>query len=424
MRARCFPDIILFTACLLLPGAAIAQVEQASNPAAEPSGQNNASWFSSTSAANFPAAETASPSDFDWRTGSNVSLAGKLFPHVHILSAVGTASRDPEDLRVGHHDPVRRDGWTLQDLEVGLSGRLDDHNEFFIVYGTSAGADDQLESEFEEAFWKLKNLPGGFELRGGIFFNRFGIQNTYHPHSYDWADQYLMSGRLLGDDPLRMMGGEVSWRAPVPWVSQFDLAWGEAPKHEDEEEPFGGQYNPEESHFANRFGTANWTNVYNLNDFHQFRAGVAGAWGTNHANYQTSIFGAHAEYQWRENGFDPGGRYFRVRSEAMFNRFKVEDELGIDPNPVTQQDAGFYLSALFGLPNNLEFGARTEFVAGNGETQRDARFRFSPGVTWYANATRTLLVRVQYNYDHSNVLGTDHSVWAQFGFNWGGREVR
>ncbi|HYF36405.1 MAG TPA: hypothetical protein VD994_14010 [Prosthecobacter sp.] len=363
----------------------------------------------------------------DWVTGMGLSLGGIIFPHVHVDSVYGTATRDQEELRVGHHDPVRRDGITVQNLEFSISGRINEYHEFFITYAGPIGEGDSFDGIVEEWFWKFKNLPGNVELRAGRVYNRFGIQNTYHPHGFDWVDQYLVNGRILGDDSLTTIGAELSWRAPLPWTSQFDVALGVAPEHEAHDHGgFTGQYSAEESHFAvNRvLGVANWTNVYNYNDFHQFRAGLSGAWGENHSGYQTSIYGAHFEYQWRENGFEAGGRYFRVRSEAMFNRYKVEDELGLVLDPVTQQDFGCYVSMLYGLPNNLELGLRGEYVPGNGETVQDARLRVSPGVTWYANANRNLRLRLQYNYDHSNAYGSDHGIWAQVSLTWGGPEVR
>jgi hypothetical protein len=365
----------------------------------------------------------------DWLTGMDVSLSDKIFPHAHLDTAYGTSSLDQEELATGHHDPIRRDGVTLQNLELSLSGRLDNHNEFFVTYAGAIGADHHFEPIFEEAFWKFKNLPGGFELRLGRVYNRFGIQNTYHPHGFDWIDQYLMNTRMLGDDSLTTLGAELTWIAPLPWLSQFDFAIGEPPSHdghahhEDEEET---RYVADESYFSEDSiaYVVNWTNVAYYNDFHQFRFGASGAWGDNLSGYRTSVYGAHFEYQWRENGFDPGGRYLRVRSEAMTNRYRVEDEIVEGRSPETQQDFGAYLSALYGLSNNFELGLRSEFVSGNSETGQDSRFRLSPGVTWYANDARTLRFRLQYNYDNSNTRGTDHAIWAQVSLSWGGPEVR
>lgn len=423
-----FPASILrlvVSSCLVFPWMAGAQTS--TQFAAQQQQRYEYSTFSAMSA------PVVLPMDgkADWLTGMDVSLGGKIFPHIHLDTAFGTSSIDQGELRTGHHDPEQRDAVTFQNVEFGLSGRLDDHNEFFITYA-GAVADSRIDPIFEEVFWKFKNLPGGFELRGGRVYNRFGIQNTYHPHGFDWVDQYLVNTRMLGEDSMTTIGAEITWVAPLPWTSQFDLALGVAPKNEDdhghghEHEEGAARYAAEEAVFAEdeTLIVANWTNVYNYNDFHQYRAGISGAWGENLSGYRTSIYGVHAEYQWRENGFDPGGRYLRVRSEAMFNDYKVEDELVEGRDPESQQDFGAYLSVLYGLGNNLELGLRGEYVSGNADTAQDSRFRVSPGITWYANDARTLRFRLQYNCDNSNERGTDHAVWAQVSFNWGGPEVR
>jgi hypothetical protein len=364
----------------------------------------------------------------DWLTGLDVSLADKIFPHVHIDTAYGTSSISQEELAVGHHDPNQRDGITFQNLELSLSGRLNDYNEFFVTYAGAVEEDGSFEPIVEEVFWKFKNIPGGLELRLGRVYNRFGIQNTYHPHGFDWIDQYLVSGRLLGDDSLTTLGAELTWVAPVPWLSQFDFAFGQPPSHDDHEhgDEEESRYVAEEALFSNESNVfvANWTNVIQLNDFHQFRLGLSGAWGDNASKENTHLYGAHFEYQWRENGLEPGGHYFRLRSEGMLRRYKVEDEIDETRPLETQQDSGAYLSLLYGMPNRLELGLRGEYVTGNSETAQDARFRLSPGVTWYANDARTLRFRLQYNYDESNKRGTDHALWAQVSLAWGGPEVR
>jgi hypothetical protein len=365
----------------------------------------------------------------DWLTGMDVSLADRIFPHVHMDTAYGTASRPQDELAAGHHDPIRRDKFTVQNLEFSLSGRLGDHHEFFVTYAGPFGEGDVYDGIFEEWFWKLKNLPGGFELRGGRVYNRFGIQNVYHVHGFDWVDQYLVNTRMFGDDSLTTIGAEITWQAPLPWTSQFDVALGIAPGHEDDHghgATFNGRYHPEEAHFAEdqAVAVANWTNIWNWNDFHQFRGGVSGAWGENHSGYTSGVYGAHFEYQWRQNGLEAGGRYFRVRSEAMFSDFQVEDESGRTNHPAAQRDFGAYLSLLYGFADPFELGLRGDFVSGNSETEQDTRVRVSPGLTWYANAARTLRLRLQYNCDRSNQRGTDHSVWAQCSLSWGGPEVR
>ena len=100
----------------------------------------------------------------DWLTGLDVSLADMIFPHLHMDTAYGTSSLPQEELAAGHHDPTQRDGFTLQNIEFGLSGRLNQHNEFFVTLAGNVTPGGQYNPIFEEAFWKFKDLPGGFEL--------------------------------------------------------------------------------------------------------------------------------------------------------------------------------------------------------------------------------------------------------------------
>jgi hypothetical protein len=376
------------------------------------------------------------------------SFGGILYPHFHAHGAFGESTGDPARLALGHPDP-KNNGFTLQGLEVGLSGRFTDWLETFAIFNLSySDAEDEWEHEFEEWFAKIKDLPGGFELRGGKFLNRVGLHNTVHLHAWDWADQYLVNGRFLGDDGLRTLGGEVTWTVPTPWTSLIMVGFGEAPEHEEEEGAHGESeealYEGEAARFNDLFTTVNWTNQFNTSDFHQFRAGASGAWGDNEFGRQSAIYGIHFEYLWRQNGLEAGGNYFRWRSEAMVRRFgaisgelhgeeeeegehsaeEEEHEEEAEGRRATLSEAGFYTDLRYGWETGLEVGLRGEWLEGVGDAGLDERFRLSPGVTYYLNGKRTVMFRVQYNYDHSSDFGDEHSVWAQIGFNLGGPEVR
>ena len=424
-------------------------------------------------------------SEADWLTGLDVSLGGVLFPHLHVDTAFGTSTTDQQNLQLGHHDPSKN-GFTWQNIEFGLSGRFNEYFEAFGTYAAVVDSEGHWEGIYEEWFAKLQNLKAGalgeFELRGGRIYNRFGIQNTYHPHGFDWADQYLVNARVLGEDSLTIIGADVTWKLPVSWTSQLDVAVGVAPDphdhhHHGSREIEGAMFEAEGAAFDDVMTVANWTNIYNYNDFHQYRAGISGAWGDNQYGRGTQIYGAHFEYQWRQNGFEPGGRYFRWRTEVMWRRWGAQggvleghdhhdehehhDEHDHDEHHgevahhdehdhhdeheeehhdehedhdddhdaeaadrANFRDFGFYTSLLYGFNSRFEAGLRAEYVSGDRAAGLDDRFRLSPGLTYYINDARTVRFRVQYNYDHSNEFGSDHSVWGQVSFNWGGPEVR
>jgi len=376
-------------------------------------------------ASDTPATDTK---EFNWLTGENVSLGGVLFPDFHFTSIYGGSTGDQQTLRVAAEDP-QKNGWSIPGFEFGLSARAGEYFEGFgaLLLGYN-GVDHVWEHEFEEWFGKIKNLPGGFELRGGKYLNRFGFQNSVHNHSWSYVDQYLVNGRFLGDDGLATIGGEVTWNLPVSWTSVLSVSVGVPPTGEaPEDEPVTARYDPEQAFFNKPFVVANWTNNRDYNDFHQFRGGLSGSWGENEARKTTQIYGAHFEYQWRENGYESGGRYLRWRTETMLRSFGAVSE----PSPATGKtrnatlrEFGMYTALAYGFDSGVELGLRGDYVSGIAAAGLDERFRVSPSVTYYLNTNRTMYLRAQYNYDHGSDFGNASSVWAEVGINWGGPEVR
>lgn len=371
--------------------------------------------------------------EVNWLTGEGVSLGGVLFPSAHFQSVYGATTADGvEHLGAGHHDPAT-DGWTIQGFEFGTSLRATDWFEGFATYHLSRDAtSNDWAGEFEEWFGKIKNLPGGFEVRGGRYLTRFGFHNSTHMHGWDYVDEHLVSGRFLGDDGQSMIGGEVSWTLPVSWTSLLSVGVGVAPEHEHEEEEGHEEhrFEAEGALFTDTFLVANWTNQWDYNDFHQFRYGASGAWGDNEFGETTQLYGIHFEYQWRRNGYESGGSYFRWRTEAMLRHFDAvsgghhEEAHEVSPVKAGLHEFGAYSAVAYGFDNGLELGLRGDFVEGIADAGLDRRFRVSPAVTYYFNKHRTVYLRTQYNYDHSGDFGNEHSIWTQVGFNWGGAEVR
>jgi len=392
--------------------------------------------------------QSAAPQPNLW-TGENVSLGGVLFPHVHFNAVYGrTSFADGGAFAAGHHDPFR-DGWTVQGFELGLSGRFSDHVESFVNWHGFWESDDghDFDSEWEEVFLKFKDLPGGLEVRGGQLLNRFGLHNASHHHAWDWADNYLVSGTMLGDDGLYTRGAEITWRLPVSWTSLLTASYGDSRteihghgEEEEEEHEEEHRFEAEGAAFMDHFYTLNWTNVWQVNDFHQWRGGVSGAWGDNAWGRTTQVLGAHVQYEWRKNGLEPGGDYFRWRTEAMWRDADAmtghlpgeehddeEKEDHEDPVPGSFSDWGLYSSAVYGKALGrgvVEGGLRYDYLDGASAAGLPQRHRVSPVVSYYFNRLRTGYVRAQVNFDDIEDHGGEDSVWLSLGFNWGGPEVR
>ena len=81
-------------------------------------------------------------------------------------------------------------------------------------------------------------------------------------------------------------------------------------------------------------------------------------------------------------------------------------------------DRGVYAQVLWGIKPRIVAGLRGDFVDGSPAAfdteSRTERYRLSPNLTWYP--TEFSKLRLQYNLDHREGIGADHSLWLQFEF--------
>src|SRR5437868_3048621 len=146
----------------------------------------------------------------------NISLDG-------LFTLAYSSARDLDNIEVGDHDPQQR-GFNARNTELAFDGAVDPYFEGFANIVFKLNNDNETEVEVEEAFLQTTNLPFGLQLKGGQFFAAFGRINPTHPHTWDFADDPLVAGRLLGPDGLRGVGAQLSWTLPTPWYSQLIIA--------------------------------------------------------------------------------------------------------------------------------------------------------------------------------------------------------
>lgn len=392
-------------------------------------------------------------------SGAQANLGGFLFPHLHAFGAFGGTTGEQSRLAFNDHDPQRTA--TLQGLEPGLSLRAGMLQGFTTATGITDASGD-FSFTLEEGFLKLVDLPFGLQLRGGQYLSRFGFQNSVHNHGWMYVDQNLVNGRFLNEGELITQGGEVSWNVPLSMMqaSVLSASVGGVASHDHShgEEGHGhghreeAEFEAEGANFTDLLVTAAWVNQYDINDMNRITGIFSGAWGDNQFGRTSQVYGFGFEYLWRENGYGPGGNSLRWRNELMYRDFGAvsghlpgeeegegehhdEDDHGHEgeeehhdddetPRRANFDEFGLYSSLIYGINDRLDTGVRAGWVSGISEAGLDDRFRLSPMITWYANSHRTFQARLQYNWDHSNDFGDEHSVWFQIGFNWGGPEVR
>jgi hypothetical protein len=376
-----------------------------------------------------------------WTSFNNWNLGDVLFPALHLHGVGGASSVAPATLASGGHDP-NREAFSAQAIEPGLSLRTK-YLEGFTNYIFFQDAAGDWQDEWEEAFAKLVNLPGGFELKGGQYLPRYGALNDKHLHAWDFVDSETVLSQFLGEHGLLLQGAELSWTLPFNadpvFVSIASLGYGNALAHEHEHH-HGGEETPhegDEATLADDIVTARLMGRYRFDDFHSITSGLSWAGGTNGFGRDTQVLDVDAEYLWRENGLEAGGRALRLRGEILWRDVDAYSEHDEDADGTIDvsagdeifsgnyREAGCYAHAIYTWNNHLDTGLRLGWVEGLTDFGQDERFRISPSISYWFDAERRLGLRTQYNYDHFSGGDDEHSVWFQLNIALGStQEVR
>lgn len=358
----------------------------------------------------------------------------RLEPTLHFRAAHGNTTLPAEEGIFGGHDPSQ-DNFNFQGFEIGANIYLGEYVSGFATVNVFKRDGEEFESEFEEGFLKLQNLPGGFEIRGGRMLARFGDQNARHLHAWDFADANLINVIFLGEDGFAFEGGEVTWLVPTSWEDALSVGFGSAvthdhahgeEEHDDDHDDDDDDHDDEHGHNEEAEMARPEKNIvviryqaqFGNNDFHRFRAGASFLTGENGFGRDTNIYGADFTYTWRQNGLEPGGKQFRWRTEWMM-RDAETDEGSFD-------QYGINTALLWEFIENWEAGLRYGHLQGVADPAIPERHRTSASLTRRFNfgSDLTALIRIQYNHDDIKGHGNEDSIWLQFGFDWGPGEVR
>jgi len=397
----------------------------------------------------FPTADTSvvtSTPETISSTGAGASLTqpitiaggGKNYMNISfdgLFALAYSSARDLDHIEVGDHDPQQR-GFNARNIELALDGAVDPYFEGFANIVFKLDNDNATEVEVEEAFMQTTSLPFNLQLKGGQFFAAFGRINPTHPHTWDFADDPLVHGRLLGPDGLRGVGAQISWTLPTPWYSQLIFAAqnGRGSTGFSFRNPgdngifFGRRTTDREARGLQDFvWIPRWENSVDLSPTQVVLAGVSGAFGSNEtgANARTQIYGADLFYKWKSAHAEGGFPFVKWQTEAMYRRF--EAGRGIDesfPVAETFHDWGMYSQVLWGFKKGWVAGIRGDYLHMQDshftdDLDRQSRSRMSANLTWYP--TEFSKIRLQYNHDFLEenffLAGRDvDSVFLQFEF--------
>ncbi|MEA2707354.1 MAG: hypothetical protein QOH22_2142, partial [Gemmatimonadaceae bacterium] len=287
--------------------------------------------------------------------------------------------------------------------------------------------------ELEEAYVLTTALPANLQLKVGQFFAEFGRQNPQHPHSWAFVDEPLVLNRMFGPEGLRSQGLRLSWLLPTSFYTEALLTVANATggtassfRSPDSPEIHGGVINdrlvdrPADLLLVPRLNTS-----FDLTETQTVVLGVSAAFGPNNSgpSARSEVYGVDGYWKWKPAAAQAGFPFLSLQSEAMWRRYDAAQRVSVDDPAVTLpsetlKDHGAYAQVLWGIKPRIVAGFRGEFASGDpgafqSEVRRD-RTRFSPNFTWYP--TEFSKFRAQYNYDHRNGIGNDHSLWFQFEF--------
>ncbi len=365
---------------------------------------------------------------------------------VDILAAAGGSSVGDaalQGLQGGGHDP-RKNGFTLQNVELSLSGAVDPYfnGETHIAFFVDP-LSGETTVELEEAFLTTQSLPLGLQAKAGFFFTEFGLLNPTHPHAWAWLDQSVINARLFGPDGMRQAGGRLGWLVPVPWFAQLYLgaqnAGGETmasflasaeffAERGVAGRPFveRGVSNPEDLLYNVRL-----EQFFNLTPALSAQVGGSAVFGPNASGPRgrTTIYGGDLKVRWRPTTHFRGWPFVLWQTEIMQRDYRADqaelpEVLDADGQPLllprrTLHDWGLYTQVLYGFHPGWAAGLRFDYARGSGPSVagrpedpfRDTRYRVSPLLAWQPSEFSRL--RLQYNYDHAQHLSQReaHSVW-------------
>jgi hypothetical protein len=343
-------------------------------------------------------------------------------------------STEPDigSLQLGDHDPAVR-GFTLPNSELTLEGAVDPYFKGFanIVYKLDPNGETGV--ELEEVYFQTTSLPWNLQVKGGQFFTEFGRQNPQHPHSWAFVDQPLVLNRMFGPDGFRSQGLRLSWLAPTSWyteatVSVLNSAGGTAFSFRREESfdiHGGAPVERDVLQFGDMLLVPRLATSFDLTSTHTVVLGTSAAFGPNNSGLQagTQIYGADLYWKWKSPTAQQGFPFVSWQTEVLARRYEAAERGAADDPTLTLpqeilKDRGIYSQVLWGIKPRWVVGLRGDWASGNSAAfdseLRSERVRLSPNVTWYP--TEFSKLRLQYNYDHREGLGSDHSIWMQFEF--------
>lgn len=337
-------------------------------------------------------------------------------PSAHLRAIYGMTDLGDAGLAGGGHDP-KEDGLNIQGISVGADFHLGENLFGFTEAIFSWDRHTGWDGELEELFVKWLDIPGGFTLKGGRFLATVGWNNTAHNHEWQFVDSHLGLVRFLGDDGLVLEGVEIGWAPPTRWDDALTIGFGNTVEHSheeaghDDDDDHGHHGEAEEALWNQDVLTLRYEARFWPTDHCGFIYGVNYIRGKNFMGRRARLYGADVTYIWLRD--DEHGEKLTWTNEIMLRK--------VDTGEGGFGELAFSSRAVWRFAPSWEAGLRYDYLESASDPELPERHRISPGLTRHFKLSNNVkaIARLQYNYDHSDGRGGDHSVWLMFGFDWG-----
>ncbi|MCC2637934.1 MAG: porin [Moraxellaceae bacterium] len=304
-------------------------------------------------------------------------------------------------------------GFRLGESELVLSATVDPYFDArFIGTFSSEG-----EAEVEEAWLQTRLLPAGLKVKAGKFLSDIGYHNVQHPHAWDFDDQNLAYGALLGEHGLADAGVQLTWLAPAP----FYLLLGAEALQGNHQERLGTVIDAEdaesvmtatagalpESDDGPRLVTAFIKAAPDLGDDHALQLGLSLARAGQYQQLldedetalsgdelfldgSQTLYGTDLVYKFDGKGekgagdFKLAAEYLRLEKDMAVAATAAAAPLAVGDGVSGEQD-GYYVAASYGIAPRWTLGLRHDATGATNElTEAGATTAFGESSRWTA----------------------------------------
>ncbi len=407
---------------------------------------------------------------------SGSSIFGIDFDPVVHLNLTGLLESDTpvSDLATNEHDPSR--DYQIHPIELHTNYGFTDQIKGAVHITALEGMDKGWEMELEQV--KLTyDVNDSLSITGGQFLNRFGFQNEHCVHGWDFVNQHLQNSRFLNEGELITRGISLDYKPNSRW--SFNVSAGKARVHEhdhghhghgDHHDDHGDEHHDDhegedhddhegedhddhegedhddhgDEHHDDHGDEHHDDHGDEHGDHHMEAEGInisdvigsadvryyldadqttmisgSLAVGENEFGTNTWVYGVGLQKLW--GGHDHGnGQEFcagsiKLKAEAIGRSAEIKHEDG-DSDDVS--DWGFYTSIFYGLDEMTTISARHGYVSELEELELEDRNRTS--LAFSRNLSDNVLARIQYDYNRSDSMESEHALWLQFKIAIGG----